>query len=279
MRRRALPPSPSRSPRRPGWPAGCWSSASLITAVFVICAIFAPWLAPYGFAQSSAHGVRVPEARSPQLDPPVRHGPAVLRRPLPGDLGCPHGAGGGDPLHLLLRGPRGPAGLVSGFYGGWLDRVLVLIMDALYAFPSFLLAIVCLVPAHRHLRRQRDRGVAVADRGLHPAVLPGGPQHDAQRQGGDVHRGRPRHRGARHQDHAPLPVRQRHPERAGARHAERRRRHPHPGRPRLPRARHPVDRGGRVGPRPEPALADAGVRGLVDRRSTRAWRSCCWSPG
>ena len=31
---------------------------------------------------------------------------------------------------------------MSGFFGGWLDRILVLIMDALYAFPSFLLAIV-----------------------------------------------------------------------------------------------------------------------------------------
>ena len=35
-----------------------------------------------------------------------------------------------------------PLGLVSGYYGGWLDRVLVLVMDALFAFPSFLLAIV-----------------------------------------------------------------------------------------------------------------------------------------
>ena len=35
-----------------------------------------------------------------------------------------------------------PLGLVSGYLGGWLDRVLVLVMDALYAFPSLLLAIV-----------------------------------------------------------------------------------------------------------------------------------------
>ena len=35
-----------------------------------------------------------------------------------------------------------PLGLVSGYYGGWMDRVLVLIMDAIFAFPSFLLAIV-----------------------------------------------------------------------------------------------------------------------------------------
>ncbi|MDR0417378.1 MAG: ABC transporter permease, partial [Propionibacteriaceae bacterium] len=35
-----------------------------------------------------------------------------------------------------------PLGLVSGYFGGWLDRLLVLVMDALYAFPSLLLAIV-----------------------------------------------------------------------------------------------------------------------------------------
>ena len=39
------------------------------------------------------------------------------------------------------------------------------------------------------------------------------------------------------------------------------------------------DRGRRVGPRPQPGPGRRRVRGLVDRRSTRAWRSCCWSPG
>jgi peptide/nickel transport system permease protein len=33
-------------------------------------------------------------------------------------------------------------GLVSGYFGGWLDRVLVVAADAIYAFPSLLLAIV-----------------------------------------------------------------------------------------------------------------------------------------
>jgi peptide/nickel transport system permease protein len=33
-------------------------------------------------------------------------------------------------------------GLVSGYFGGWADRVLVVICDAVYAFPSLLLAIV-----------------------------------------------------------------------------------------------------------------------------------------
>jgi peptide/nickel transport system permease protein len=46
-------------------------------------------------------------------------------------------------LSVLLSALIGvPLGLLSGFVGGWTDRVLVLIMDALYAFPSLLLAIV-----------------------------------------------------------------------------------------------------------------------------------------
>jgi peptide/nickel transport system permease protein len=35
-----------------------------------------------------------------------------------------------------------PLGLLSGYYGGPLDRVLVLVMDALFAFPYLLIAIV-----------------------------------------------------------------------------------------------------------------------------------------
>ena len=44
---------------------------------------------------------------------------------------------------LVVSLPVGVAlGLTSGYLGGWLDRVLVLVMDALYAMPSLLLAIV-----------------------------------------------------------------------------------------------------------------------------------------
>jgi len=35
-----------------------------------------------------------------------------------------------------------PLGLISGYVGGWVDRILVLVMDALFAFPYLLLAIV-----------------------------------------------------------------------------------------------------------------------------------------
>src|SRR5665647_2986729 len=40
-------------------------------------------------------------------------------------------------------------GLVSGYFGGWLDRILVVVSDALYAFPSLLLAIVMAIVISR----------------------------------------------------------------------------------------------------------------------------------
>jgi peptide/nickel transport system permease protein len=114
----------------------------LLTAVFVVCAIFAPWLAPYGFAQSSAHGVEFPKAGPPSsthLFGTDRLFFDVLSRVIWGARTALEVVF----LSILFCVVLGvPLGIVSGFYGGWLDRILVLIMDALYAFPSFLLAIV-----------------------------------------------------------------------------------------------------------------------------------------
>jgi peptide/nickel transport system permease protein len=114
----------------------------LLTSVFVACAIFAPWLAPYGFAQSSAHGVTFPKAGAPSsqhIFGTDRLFFDVLSRVI---------WGARTALEVVILSMfvcvviGVPVGLASGYYGGWLDRILVLIMDALYAFPSLLLAIV-----------------------------------------------------------------------------------------------------------------------------------------
>lgn len=116
---------------------------AVITGVFVICAIFAPWIAPYDFAQFEQDGKRFPKLGHPD----GKHPFGVT------DLST-------DVLSRVIWGARTALevvslavfasliiglvlGLVSGYAGGWLDRILVLIMDSLYAFPSFLLAIVC----------------------------------------------------------------------------------------------------------------------------------------
>ena len=67
--------------------------------------------------------------------------------------------GGIDMLSLLLQGGRtsllvgfaaalvsmivgGGIGILAGYFGGWLDRILIVVCDAIYAFPTLLLAIV-----------------------------------------------------------------------------------------------------------------------------------------
>ena len=69
-----------------------------------------------------------------------------------------------------------PLGLVSGYFAGRLDRVLVLFMDAMLAFPFLLLAIVI---AFLLLRKDRAGNPHRGDRDhgcLHPSLLPRHPK-------------------------------------------------------------------------------------------------------
>ena len=110
---------------------------AVVTGGFAVVALLAPGLAPYGQAAHDA-----PQLAGPRL----AHwfGTTNLRF---------------DVLSRVIFGARlafevvlastsfalvigVPLGLVSGYSGGRLDRGLVLVMDALYAFPSLLLAIV-----------------------------------------------------------------------------------------------------------------------------------------
>jgi peptide/nickel transport system permease protein len=115
----------------------------VITVVFVVLALFAPLISPYGFDEyRTASGERFGKQQHPSADHPF--GTNVL---------------GTDVLARVIFGARTalevvilavffslavglPLGLISGYYGGRLDRLLVLIMDSLFAFPYLLLAIV-----------------------------------------------------------------------------------------------------------------------------------------
>jgi peptide/nickel transport system permease protein len=125
-----------------GVPKWILYSGIAIVLFFLILAIFAPLIAPYGFAQSSSGGVDFPK----QAPPSGSHlfGTTVQST---------------DVLSRVIWGARTeievvilavffslsigvPLGLLSGYVGGKLDRGLVLVMDALFAFPYLLLAIV-----------------------------------------------------------------------------------------------------------------------------------------
>lgn len=113
-----------------------------ITAAFLIVAVLAPIIAPYGFGQ-------------------LREGSHLFGAQDPPSAAHPWGTtvGGFDVLSRVVWGTQTALeviilsvvlsiflgvflGLVSGYLGGWLDRILVVVSDAIYAMPSLLLAIV-----------------------------------------------------------------------------------------------------------------------------------------
>lgn len=124
-----------------------WAGIALVL-LFVVLAIFAPLISPYGWNQYCAHLVRgACEGRfARQGRPSGAHwfgttvqAEDVLARVIYGARTAMEVV----VLAVLFSTCVGiPLGLVSGYFGGTLDRVLVLIMDALFAFPYLLLAIV-----------------------------------------------------------------------------------------------------------------------------------------
>lgn len=113
-----------------------------ITLFFVVLALLAPWLAPTDFAQNSVAGERIPKLQPPgdgYLMGTNDQFYNVLSRVIWGARTAIIVVF----LSILFSVVVGvPLGLVSGFIGGWPDRIMVFLMDALYAFPTLLLAIV-----------------------------------------------------------------------------------------------------------------------------------------
>ena len=128
-----------------GLQRGMLLAGLLIIAVFLLVAIFAPVLAPYGYAQlkdaDGNFGAQVPPGGKHILGTTVG-GYDVLSRVIWGS----QTAVAVIVVAVLLSIFLGVIiGLVSGYIGGWLDRVLVVIADAVYAFPTLLLAIVAAI--------------------------------------------------------------------------------------------------------------------------------------
>ncbi|WP_181698706.1 ABC transporter permease [Nocardia sp. GTS18] len=114
----------------------------ILVAGFVLVAAFAPLLAPYDLAQNTSDGVAFASQQGPSAEhwfgTSVRS-EDVLSRVLFGARTALLVIAIAVTLSLLIGVPLG---LLSGYVGRWVDRVLVMVMDAIYAFPSLLLAIV-----------------------------------------------------------------------------------------------------------------------------------------
>jgi peptide/nickel transport system permease protein len=128
-----------------GLQRGMLIAGLVIVGVFLLTAAFAPLLAPYGFSQLSDEdgnfGAQQPPGGKHLLGTTVG-GYDVLSRVIWGTQTATLVI----VIAVLLSIFIGVAlGLVSGYIGGWLDRVLVVVADAVYAFPSLLLAIVAAI--------------------------------------------------------------------------------------------------------------------------------------
>jgi peptide/nickel transport system permease protein len=125
-----------------GLQRGMLVAGLILSAGFLLTAIFAPLLAPYGFDQlrdsAGSFGAQQPPSSAHWMGTTVG-GYDVLSRVIWGSRTALYVI----VIALVLSVFLGVfLGLVSGYFGGWLDRVLVVICDAIYAFPSLLLAIV-----------------------------------------------------------------------------------------------------------------------------------------
>jgi peptide/nickel transport system permease protein len=125
-----------------GLQRGMLITGIVLVGILLLTALFAPLIAPYGFAETSADGTRFGTQQPPSAAHPLGTtvtGFDVLSRVIWGTrtavavMACAVAAS-------LFLGVA--LGLLSGYVGGWLDRVLVMVADAVYAFPSLLLAIV-----------------------------------------------------------------------------------------------------------------------------------------
>lgn len=146
----ALPPGPKHS-RIPGVDAIRATSGfqrailvvgAVIVLFFAVLAVFASWIAPYGFNDYRSGTTEFGRDAAPSAAHwfgTTTDGSDVLSRVV---------FGAQTALEVILLAVAisivvgVPLGLISGYFGGWLDRVLVLVTDALFAFPSLLLAII-----------------------------------------------------------------------------------------------------------------------------------------
>ncbi|MER6208815.1 ABC transporter permease [Streptomyces sp. NPDC001642] len=117
-------------------------TGAALTVLFLLTALLGPLLAPYGYAQLQHAGRLFGSQQHPGGAHPLGTtiaGYDVLSRTV---------WGARTALEIILAAlllsvvPGTVLGLASGYLGGRLDRLLVGLADALYAFPPLLLAIV-----------------------------------------------------------------------------------------------------------------------------------------
>jgi peptide/nickel transport system permease protein len=109
-----------------------------VMAVFILMAVFAPLVAPYDpLQQDLAAKFAPPSAAHPLGQDEL--GRDILSRII---YGARISLTAGLAAVAIATGVGTLVGVVSGYFGGWSDSLLMRVMDVILAFPSILLAIV-----------------------------------------------------------------------------------------------------------------------------------------
>lgn len=110
---------------------------SVIMLVLVLAALFAPWVAPYDPEEQFSMDARLPPSTEYFFGTDTIGRDNFSRVVYGTRVSLMVGV-----ASMLLSASLGvSAGLAAGYYGGWLDTILMRTMDALLAFPALLLAI------------------------------------------------------------------------------------------------------------------------------------------
>ncbi len=120
---------------------------AIILALLVICGIFAPWIAPLSPVQASLRARNTPPVWSEKGNAKYllgadQQGRDVLSRVIFGARVSLVVAG----VALVLGGVAGTVlGMISGYFGGWVDEIVMRLIDIMLAVPLILVALVVVI--------------------------------------------------------------------------------------------------------------------------------------
>ncbi|MGL4648914.1 MAG: ABC transporter permease [Caldilineaceae bacterium] len=137
----------------------------ILIGLLIFTAIFAPWLAPYGYDEVDFTAITQPPSAEHWLGTDSL-GRDVLSRLIFGTRVSLTVAVVAQMVILLIGVPLG---MLSGFVGGWVDLVIMRVVDVLYAFPSLLFVIVLMTYLSAALK-QADGPVSEALSALNSAT-------------------------------------------------------------------------------------------------------------
>ena len=136
-----------RGKTRPAWRQPLALTGIVIAVTWMVVAIFAPLIAPYGPNVQSAASFASPSAE--HIFGTDELGRDVFSRVV-------YGARLSLPLALLLVTLAlvigGTLGAIAGYFRGWVDGVIMRLADLVFAFPAIILALVVVAVLGRGIR-------------------------------------------------------------------------------------------------------------------------------